>query len=80
MEVGDYIYCHTTGVMEEGEIFAHAGRGYLIEEIMGNELTIYTECGPGHIWSMDDPLFPKHFSVGGKIESWAGNILKFRFL
>ena len=81
MERGDYIYCHTTGHMLDGSVFGYAGEEYLVERVSGVVLTLHTECGSGHSWTMGDPMFNEHFSIEGRpINSWEGNVLKHKFV
>ena len=81
MRTGEYIYCHTTGRMDSGEVFAYAGREYQIEQIHGNNITLCTECGPGHLWEINDQLFHEHFSTEKRERnSWDGSTIKFNFV
>jgi hypothetical protein len=81
MEEGGLLYCHTTGYMDNGQVFAYAGQEYQIERIRGNEIVLCTECGPDHYWELNDPLFDQHFSSERrKRNSWDGSTIKFNFL
>ena len=82
MEVGDKIYCHTTGYMINGlNVFAYAGQEYLVESVgpKNNEITIYSERGHGHIWTTDRSLFLEHFSIKGQRIQPRKLVRKFKF-
>ena len=73
LEVGDKIYCHTTGKMNgDGVVYAIEGRWYELVSPMpsyDNYIAFFDEMGDRHHWDYEnDPTFPKYFSVGCGIE------------
>ena len=81
MEAGGLLYCHTTGYMDSGKVFAYAGKEYLIEKIYGNNIILSTECGSGHSWLINEPIFGQYFSTEKRrTNSWGNSTIKFNFV
>lgn len=77
---GDYIYCHTTGEMDSGQVFGYAGMRYEITQWSSDgSFRVDTEF-QDHGWS-DCDLFREYFTFEEpKNRSYAGSVIKFNFL
>ena len=83
MEKGNYIHCHTTGYFRNSsEVFAKAGKDYLITDIRGDDIQITSELGPGHVWTLDE-MFDEYFRYNepkkGHLK-WADSKIVFKFV
>ncbi len=70
MEVGEYIYCHTTAKFsgtDGGGVFAYKGKKYKVNSKDEREIMFTDETGGDHLWSLNSSesinLFNKYFSV-----------------
>lgn len=68
MEIGEYIYCHTTGRMNgDGEVFAYKGKKYKVDSRNPERIWFIDEGKNDHCWPLEDEnsinLFHKYFSV-----------------
>jgi hypothetical protein len=86
MKVGDYIHCYKTGYMNDGieddEIFAIAGKDYLVTDIRGDDIQITSELGPGHVWTLDE-MFDEYFRYNEPKKGylkWADSKIVFKFV
>jgi len=92
MEVGDFIYCHTTGYYRNtSDVFALEDKSYEILGVYKNrdgsisKIFFRNEEGYRHQWGFNNDanktLFYTYFSLDGvKRNSWNGNVLKFHFV
>lgn len=72
MNIGEYIYCHTTGKMNaSNRVFAYKGQKYKVTERNINRIVFSSEVGEGHIWSLKNKesidQFNKYFSIEPQI-------------
>lgn len=68
MEIGDLIYCHTTGYMQlSGRVHAYAGKEYTVVKILRNDrIIIHSELDINHVWPINS-VFWEHFSIKKRI-------------
>lgn len=74
MNIGEYIYCHTTGKMNaSNRVFAYKGQKYKVIERNNDadRIMISSEVSGSHIWTLRDKEsvdeFNKYFSVEPQI-------------
>ena len=68
MEVGEYIYCHTTAKFSDTEgVFAYKGKKYKVNSKDEREIMFTDETNGEHLWPLNSNelinLFNKYFSV-----------------
>lgn len=70
MEVGEYIYCHTTAKFsgtDGGGVFAYKGKKYKVISKDEREIMFIDETNGEHLWTLNSNelinLFNKYFSV-----------------
>ena len=75
IEAGDYIYCHTTGRMNQsGEVFAYRGESYEVTQSKNNKIWFIDAMGSSHTWRMDTDIdnFNDYFSIPKPLEPKKG--------
>ena len=71
MEVGEYIYCHTTAKFSDTDgtegVFAYKGKKYKVNSKDEREIMFIDETNGEHLWPINSNesinLFNKYFSV-----------------
>jgi len=82
MKVGDYVHCYKTGYMNDGQIFAIAGKDYLVTDVLANAIQITSELGLNHRWELNE-LFDEYFRyIEPKkgYQKWADSKIVFKFV
>ena len=86
MNVGDFLYCKKTGIMEDSDdIFAYKGKIYEITKVikdgMGNikSIEITSEIGDEHLWRLNDPNTFEYFEPRKKT-LWSPKVPMFNFI